>query len=56
VNAAAQFFEDVLEVLVDGSWAQAEDLADIALGLALGDPRQHLGLARCQRGATGHLR
>ena len=34
----AQLLEDVLEVLVDRARAGAEDLADVAVGLALGKP------------------
>ena len=34
----AQLLEDVLEVLVDGARAGAQDLADVAVGLALGKP------------------
>src|SRR6478752_7572089 len=36
---------DLLEVLVDGARTQAQDLRDIAVGLALGQPRQHFALA-----------
>ncbi|TWD85117.1 hypothetical protein FB547_106202 [Variovorax beijingensis] len=34
----AQLLEDVLEMLVDRARAGAEDLADVAVGLALGEP------------------
>src|SRR5690349_1039636 len=39
---------DLLQVLVDGARAEAQDLRDVAIGLALGEPGQHLALTRRQ--------
>ncbi|PZQ30670.1 MAG: hypothetical protein DI559_15785, partial [Ectopseudomonas oleovorans] len=41
----AEFHVDMLQVLVHRARAEAEDVADIAVGLAAGDPAQHLHFA-----------
>src|SRR5262245_4685134 len=45
----AELHIDLLEMLVHRARRKAEDLADIPVGFALGDPGQHFGFARCQR-------
>ena len=52
----AEFRVDLLEVLVDGARAQAQNLRDVAVGLALGQPRQHFALARRQAKLAGEFR
>ena len=37
--------ENLFEMLVDGARADAENLADLAIGLAAADPQQHFGFA-----------
>ena len=39
---------DLLEMLVDGARAQAENLGDVAIGLALAQPRKNLAFAAGQ--------
>jgi len=34
----ADLRENLLQVLVDGAWAQVQDLSDVAVGLAKADP------------------
>src|SRR6266568_3128671 len=46
---------DLLEVLVDGPWAQAQDLGDVAVGLAFRKPGQHFALTRRQPELAGKL-
>ena len=48
------FCEHVLQVLVHRARAGAEDVADVAVGLALGHPVQHLGLARGEAEGERH--
>src|SRR5216684_3984645 len=40
---------DLLEMLVHRPRAEAQNLADVAIGLAAGDPCEDIGLARRQR-------
>jgi hypothetical protein len=47
---------DLLQMLVDRSWRQAQDLRDVAIGLALGQPRQHLALTRGEAELAGEFR
>ena len=42
-------------MLVDGARAQAQDLRDVAVGLALGEPGQHLALAGGEAELAGEL-
>ena len=37
----AEFYVHVLQVFVHRAWAEAEDVADVAVGLAAGHPLQH---------------
>jgi hypothetical protein len=62
----AELYVDLFEVLVHRAGRQAEDIADIAVGFALGDPDQHFGsacdqaiericMARCHRDQLNRL-
>src|ERR1700747_1430398 len=42
----AELGVDLLEMLVDRTRAKPQDLRDVAVGLALGEPRQHFALPR----------
>ena len=52
----AEFRVDLLEVLVDGARTQAQNLRDVAVGLALRQPRQHFALACRQAKLAGEFR
>lgn len=41
----AELDVDLLQMLVHRAGGKAEDFADIAVGLAFGDPQQHFGFA-----------
>ena len=45
----SEFFKNMFQVLVYRAVAHAKDVTDVAVGLALGEPGQHLGLSRRQR-------
>ena len=45
----AQLVVDVLQVLVHSARADAEDGANVLVGLAGGQPVQYVPFARCQR-------
>ncbi|QTK80679.1 hypothetical protein AT6N2_C3188 [Agrobacterium tumefaciens] len=45
----AELYVDLFEMLVHRPGGQAENIADIAVGLALGDPQQHFRFPRGQR-------
>ena len=46
--ADAQALEDVLQVVLHREKAALKDDRDLGVGLAFGDPMQHVGLTWCQ--------